>query len=105
MIKKLSIVLLCALFLGQAAGMVQAEGTDSGQRKQLTEEQVKEIEALQADVLEARKKVIMKYADFGAITADQAQEMVKHLEKRHEKMKEEGFMPHWLNRKHCPHCH
>lgn len=71
-------------------GKAKAEGTP---KPTLTEQQKKELEAMHMDMLNKEKAIIAKYVEFGLITK-QAGDMLKaHMDKRFEKIKENGYIP------------
>ncbi|MEW6622968.1 MAG: YckD family protein [Bacillota bacterium] len=76
--------------------------TDSGNAAvQLTEAQKEEIAALHKGILEKQKEVISKYVEYGVITKEKGDYMISRLEKRYEKLEQNGFIPKWAkcNRK------
>ncbi len=62
---------------------------------QLTESQKKELATLQKDILLKRKEVISKYVEYGVMTEEKGKKIISRLEKRYEKLEENGFIPMW----------
>ncbi|WZL73308.1 YckD family protein [Clostridiaceae bacterium 35-E11] len=60
---------------------------------QLTEAQKKEIGALQKDILEKKKELISKYVKFGVMPKEKGEKIISRLEKRYEKLQQNGFIP------------
>jgi uncharacterized protein YlaN (UPF0358 family) len=70
---------------------------------QLTETQKKELATLQKDILMKRKEVISKYVEYGVMTEEKGKKIISRLEKRYQKLEENGFIPMWdkSKKKHC----
>lgn len=78
----------------QAQEQIPAEQSSKAEVK-LTKEQQKVLESISSEILEKRIEMINKYAEFGVIKKDKAKKIIKHMKKHHEKLKENGFVPHW----------
>ncbi|TNU32818.1 YckD family protein [Bacillus velezensis] len=70
----------------------------------LTEQQKKEIESLEKEVLEKRKHVISKYVEYGVLPKEKAEHIKQHMDRRFNMMKQNGFVPkpplHKLEKRH-----
>ncbi|MFI8651915.1 MULTISPECIES: YckD family protein [Bacillus] len=70
----------------------------------LTEQQKKEIESLEKEVLEKRKHVISKYVEYGVLPKEKAEHIKQHMDRRFYMMKQNGFVPkpppHKLEKRH-----
>ena len=66
----------------------------------LTKEQQKELAALHKDILETRKKIILKHLDFGLITKEKSEAIISRLEKRYEILEKNNFLPGWHYARH-----
>ncbi|WP_411859618.1 YckD family protein [Bacillus velezensis] len=75
-----------------------AAGTKMPSTMSLTEQQKKEIESLEKEVLEKRKHVISKYVEYGVLPKEKAEHIKQHMDRRFNMMKQNGFVP-----KHPPH--
>ncbi|MED3437647.1 YckD family protein [Bacillus velezensis] len=81
-----------------------AAGTKMPSTMSLTEQQKKEIESLEKEVLEKRKHVISKYVEYGVLPKEKAEHMKQHMDRRFNMMKQNGFVPkpppHKLEKRH-----
>ncbi|WKW09217.1 YckD family protein [Bacillus velezensis] len=70
----------------------------------LTEQQKKEIESLEKEVLEKRKHVISKYVEYGVLPKEKAEHIKQHMDRRFNMMKQNSFVPkpppHKLEKRH-----
>lgn len=70
----------------------------------LTEQQKKEIESLEKEVLEKRKHVISKYVEYGVLPKEKAEHIKQRMDRRFNMMKQNGFVPkpppHKLEKRH-----
>ncbi|KAF6600701.1 MULTISPECIES: YckD family protein [unclassified Bacillus (in: firmicutes)] len=70
----------------------------------LTEQQKKEIESLEKEVLEKRKHVISKYVEYGVLPKEKAEHIKQYMDRRFNMMKQNGFVPkpppHKLEKRH-----
>ncbi|MEC0321626.1 YckD family protein [Bacillus subtilis] len=91
-----------------ATTVISLTGTAEAAEKQqqppanvtLTDQQKKEIEQLEAEILTKRKNVISKYVQYGILPKERGEHIKNHLDKHFEMMKQNGFAP-----KHHPHPH
>ncbi len=83
-----------------------AAGTKMPSTMSLTEQQKKEIESLEKEVLEKRKHVISKYVEYGVLPKEKAEHIKQHMDRRFNMMKQNGFVPkpppHKLEKRHHP---
>ncbi|AMQ70011.1 YckD family protein [Bacillus amyloliquefaciens] len=81
-----------------------AAGTKMPSTMSLTEQQKKEIESLEKEVLEKRKHVISKYVEYGVLPKEKAEHIKQHMDRRFNMMKRNGFVPkpppHKLEKRH-----
>ncbi|XBW81973.1 YckD family protein [Bacillus velezensis] len=81
-----------------------AAGTKMPSTMSLTEQQKKEIESLEKEVLEKRKHVISKYVEYGILPKEKAEHIKQHMDRRFNMMKQNGFVPkpppHKLEKRH-----
>ncbi|WP_374978596.1 YckD family protein [Bacillus velezensis] len=81
-----------------------AAGTKMPSTMSLTEQQKKEIESLEKEVLEKRKHVISKYVEYGVLPKEKAEHIKQHMDRRFNMMKQNGFVPkpspHKLEKRH-----
>ncbi|WP_280145708.1 YckD family protein [Bacillus amyloliquefaciens] len=70
----------------------------------LTEQQKKEIESLEKEILEKRKHVISKYVEYGVLPKEKAEHIKQHMDRHFNMMKQNGFIPkpppHKLEKRH-----
>jgi hypothetical protein len=97
----LVLILAIAVPFATAATDDKASGTSQAPAIQgpytLTDEQKKEVQAIYDKILEANKQLVQKYADFGKITKEQADYMIKRMEEKQKNEQkfviENGFGP------------
>ncbi|MCR4365741.1 MULTISPECIES: YckD family protein [Bacillus amyloliquefaciens group] len=81
-----------------------AAGTKMPSTMSLTEQQKKEIESLEKEVLEKRKHVISKYVEYGVLPKEKAEHIKQQMDRRFNMMKQNGFVPkpppHKLEKRH-----
>jgi len=97
-ISKFMILMVFLVGVGFAAGNVLAEepsSLDRGENIRLTEEQQRELENLHMEILDLRKELMNKYVEYGIFSEEQAEEYISHMERRFERLKQHGFIPHW----------
>lgn len=63
------------------------------ERIRLSENEVKELEKINEDILEKREELIEKYVEFGILSEDRAERMKAHLDDHFRQMKERQFLP------------
>ncbi|MBY8913480.1 YckD family protein [Bacillus sp. YC2] len=70
----------------------------------LTEQQKKEIEVLEKEILEKRKHVISKYVEYGVLPKEKAEHIKQHMDRHFNMKKQNGFIPkpppHKLEKRH-----
>ncbi len=105
----LAAILLMSVILFSASAVfaennpvVQEDNHPAAQKEQvqveLTAAQKLELEALYTQMFSAKKTIISKYVEYGVIPEEKAKHMLSRLEKHHEMLKQNGFIPKW---KHC----
>ncbi|MCY8491255.1 DUF2680 domain-containing protein [Bacillus atrophaeus] len=101
------IALLIAAAAMSLAGPAQAAEKQQPQVPQsgsLTEQQKKEIEELETEILEKRKNVISKYVEYGVLAKEKGEHIKTHIEKHYEMKKQNGFVPklhpHQIEKRH-----
>lgn len=62
---------------------------------ELTEAQKQELATLHQDILAKQKEVVSKYVEYGVLTKEQGDKKISRLEKRYEKLEQNGFIPKW----------
>ncbi|WP_197489755.1 YckD family protein [Rossellomorea aquimaris] len=90
----LSILVVFIMSLG-IGSFATAEGEQQNPQVKLTEEQKSELSKLHDEMLATKKELINKYVEYGVFTKEQGDTMLKMLEKKHEKLKENDFMMRW----------
>ncbi|MDY7433174.1 YckD family protein [Bacillus sp. V26] len=88
-------MLIAAAFIS-LTGTAEAAGKQNQQppaNVTLTEQQKKEIEQLEADILKKRKDVISKYVEYGVLPKERGDHITNHMVKHFEMMKQNGFVP------------
>jgi peptidoglycan hydrolase CwlO-like protein len=78
----------------------EVDSKDTNQPKvELNEKQKKEMEALHKELFEIHKKILNKYAEIGVLTQEKVDMKIERMEKFHEKLKENGYVPDWHKKK------
>lgn len=62
-------------------------------QSKLTDDQLKELQAIADQMFALQKQMINKYVEFGAITQEQADAWIKRMEEKHKWQSENGFLP------------
>ncbi|WP_409341674.1 YckD family protein [Paenibacillus sp. MBLB4367] len=88
--------LLAALgFGGMQAYADHHQAQEESAKVQLTDQQKNELAALHKDILAKKKEVIGKYVKFGVMSEEKGKHAVDRMEKRYEKLEQNGFIPKW----------
>ncbi|TCT19366.1 uncharacterized protein DUF2680 [Melghiribacillus thermohalophilus] len=66
----------------------------------LTDEQKKELDAMYQEYFAVHKDIINKYVEFGIMDQEKAEKKISFLDKHYEKLKENGFVMKWDDKKH-----
>lgn len=91
----LSLVLLLFGFFILPAYAEQPKPIEQVKQVQLTESQKAELAEIYKDILDERKELIQKYVEFGVISKEKGNEMIKRFEEHFKIMEQNGFMfPH-----------
>lgn len=71
---------------------------------ELTEAQQQEIAVLAKSIMEQKKELMNKYAEFGVISKEKAEKINAKFDKHYKKLEENGFVPNWDKCKAKKHC-
>ena len=99
MMKKWSLSLLtacvlCFTSIGISNAVANAAENGNKQSKPaLTEQQKAELAAMHKDVMAREKAIIAKYVEYGVMSKQAADMLTSHMDKRFEKIQENGFIP------------
>ncbi|MBU9722853.1 MULTISPECIES: YckD family protein [Bacillaceae] len=66
---------------------------------ELSAEQKDEMAKLQQKALEQKVEIINKYVEYGVFTEEKGKKIISFMEKHHEKLAEDGFIPKWDKKK------
>ncbi|WP_051556364.1 DUF2680 domain-containing protein [Alkalihalobacterium bogoriense] len=72
---------------------------ETEQAIELNEEQKQEMAVLYEELFSTKEEIIKKYAEFGVISTEKAEEIVKKMQEHHKKVKESDFIPKWEHHK------
>ncbi|SET20399.1 Protein of unknown function [Salinibacillus kushneri] len=92
------------LALGLSAPYASAE--DHGDTEvnlediELSQAQQQELEALHNEMFQLHEQLVNKYVEFGVLSEEKAKKKMEHLEKHQEKLKENGYVPYWKDKRH-----
>jgi len=104
-------VSVCALLVllaspAWAAPADMAEQQDENRPPaRLTEEQRQVVAELQRDILAKRKALIAKYVEYGVISKEKGEHIMKKMERRYAELERNGFIPNWKKCGECPRGH
>ncbi|MEQ6390570.1 DUF2680 domain-containing protein [Bacillaceae bacterium S4-13-58] len=71
---------------------VSAEEADM-KNVELSEEQIQELNSLYDDMFTNHKEIITKYVEYGVLTKEKADKIMEKLDKKQEKLQENGYVP------------
>ncbi|WP_409301064.1 YckD family protein [Peribacillus sp. SCS-155] len=93
-----SLLILAALIFSpfELSANAQLQEAPSPQKPaQLTDGQKKQLEEIHLKLLEDKKQMVRKYAEFGIIPQEKADRMIQHFEDHYNLMQKNGFiLPH-----------
>jgi Protein of unknown function (DUF2680) len=91
----LTLMTVCFLSFG-FTGYASAEGQQAAPQKvNLTDAQKQELDKLHQQLFNSKKELINKYVEYGVFTKEQGDMMLKKMEERYLKLKENGYMMRW----------
>jgi len=96
--KTLAVLVLLSVLVavvGTVPVWANTQDADNKTTVQLTEDQKKELAALHKDILAKKKELISKYVEYGVISKEKGEKIISRLEKRYERLEQNGFVPHW----------
>lgn len=70
-----------------------AENSNKQTKPTLTEQQKSELAAMHKEVYEKEKAIIAKYVEFGVMSKESADMLTNHMNKRFERIQENGYIP------------
>ncbi|WP_175991435.1 YckD family protein [Bacillus sp. Marseille-Q1617] len=77
-------------------GYASAEGQQlTPQKVNLSDTQKQELDKLHKQLFTTKKELINKYVEYGVFTQEQGDMMLKKMEERYQKLKENGYMMRW----------
>lgn len=86
-----------------AAAVGAEEHADQQMQVELTQKQQKELGKLYKDIFAKKKKLINKYVEYGVISKEKGEHIIKHMEQRLEQIKQNGYILE--KHKDCHHHH
>lgn len=88
------IMMATVSFTGLGASVQAAEEKAPAPKEQsLTDAQKTELESMHKDALQREKSIIHKYVEYGVMTKETGDTILEHMDKRFEKVKENGYIP------------
>ncbi|NMH70204.1 YckD family protein (plasmid) [Cytobacillus spongiae] len=97
--KKMMVSVLVVLMISLSFGtFAAAEGepvTPSDQKVELTEEQKAELSKLHEQLFSTKKELVNKYVEYGIFSKEQGNKVLKMMEAKHQKLKENDYMMRW----------
>ena len=67
----------------------------SNETVQLDQTQQQELAALHQEIQAKVKEVVSKYVEYGVISKEKGDKIISRLDKRYQKLEENGFIPRW----------
>lgn len=61
----------------------------------LSQQQKQQLSILHKEIYMKRKELISKYVEYGIIPKKKGDKIMKHMERRYQKMERNGFVPKW----------
>ncbi|MFB5661924.1 DUF2680 domain-containing protein [Alteribacillus sp. HJP-4] len=61
----------------------------------LTEKQQSELSGMYDEVFETKKEIMEKYVEYGVYSQEKAEKMNKYMEKHHQQLEDNNFIPTW----------
>ena len=96
--KKLVVSILAVFILSLSFGSfasAEGEGQAPDQKVNLTEEQKAELGKLHEQMYSTKKELVNKYVEYGVFSKEQGNKVLKMMESKHQKLKENGYMMRW----------
>ncbi len=91
----LSMLVVSFILLSSVTSVSAHMDCEEFKEVELTDAQKGELEVLTRAMFEQKKQLIGKYVEFGMFTEEAGEKMLKKLDKRYQKLAEEGFVPKW----------
>ncbi|RXJ04142.1 DUF2680 domain-containing protein [Anaerobacillus alkaliphilus] len=91
----LSLTVIALVCLGSVTSASAHMDCEEINEVNLTDAKKSELEALTKTMFDQKKLLISKYVEFGVVSEETGEKMVKKLDKRYQKLAEEGFIPKW----------
>jgi hypothetical protein len=96
----ISVLFVGSILVGQNVAIAHEDNVETQKNVELTESQKKELETLYNGMFETHKQIVNKYVEFGVFSKEKGDKILSHMEERHTKLKENGFIPKWDRNKH-----
>lgn len=87
-------VFLLSLGFGSLAS-AEGEGQAPQQKVNLSEEQKAELGKLHDQMFSTKQELVKKYVEYGVFSKEQGDRILKMMEDKHQKLKENGYMMRW----------
>jgi uncharacterized lipoprotein YehR (DUF1307 family) len=103
---KIRMIIMALVMIIATAGFSSVHAQETAkqpmekQQVKLTAKQKAELAGLTKDLMEKKKQLVTKYAEFGVIPKEKANKIIAHLDKRYAEMDKNGFMPNWKHHHH-----
>jgi uncharacterized protein YlaN (UPF0358 family) len=87
-------------FSSLASAEGQGQGLTPGQKVNLTEDQKAELGKLHEQMYSTKKELVKKYVEYGVFSKEQGDKVLKMMEEKHQKLKENGYLMRWHSHPH-----
>ncbi|PFA62133.1 hypothetical protein CN378_21175 [Bacillus sp. AFS015802] len=88
-----AVLIICLSFSTFASA--EGQGQTPEQQVKLTEQQKAELGKLHEQMYLTKKELVKKYVEFGVFSKEQGDKVLKMMEEKHQKLKENGYMMRW----------
>ncbi|MED1202376.1 YckD family protein [Heyndrickxia acidicola] len=99
---KIRVIIMALVVVLAAAGFSSVHAQETAKQQPMEQQHVKltakqkaELANLTKDLMEKKKQLVSKYAEFGVIPKEKADKIIAHLDKRYAEMDKNGFIPQW----------
>ncbi|WP_044336859.1 DUF2680 domain-containing protein [Rossellomorea aquimaris] len=99
--KKMFVSILAVFLISLNVGTIAAaEGEPQTPKVNLTEEQKAELGKLHEQMYSTKKELVKKYVEYGVFSKEQGDNVLKMMEAKFQKLKENDYMMRWHPHQH-----
>jgi hypothetical protein len=90
-----TLIAVCVLSLNFQGYASAEDQRTAPQKVNLSDAQKQELDKLHQELFTTKKALINKYVEYGVFTKEQGAMMIKKMNERYQKLKENGYMMNW----------